>query len=125
MSIKQIIKKLVEIIKGTIKTKDDIPTVTIIENWDSLIFFFKYSLTETVTQLQTTGHATQFVIIRLKNSYQRIVQKTFYKENDTWFQVSTIVEINEKKVPEHIKAKVSDCETDITKEMELELSMEL
>ncbi len=98
-------------------------------HWDELKEFFYNFLTALKKSIKEKmrGIANAAVIVgeKIREGIVAIKHKLFYKEDDKWMEETTKREVNEDEVPPHILAKISKQEADITKEMELELSISI
>ena len=92
-----------------------IGTIAILANWDELVSFFKDLISE------------------IKNAIKKAKEKAASAatmtarllKNGRWMEETTTREIKEDEIPDFIKRKVAERETDITKEMSRELQMEI
>ena len=106
-----------------------IGTIAILANWDELVSFFKDLISEIKNAIkkakEKAASAATMTARLLKNGFVKIMHNLYYKQNGRWMEETTTREIKEDELPDFIKRKVAERETDITKEMSRELQMEI
>ncbi len=104
---------------------DLIGNVLFLSAWKHFIDWLKELVVKVNTELQGIPHAAAMFIERIEDKLVAIRHKLYYKEDEKWTEEISTRKMLESSVPENLRMKIADTESEITEEIEAELGMEL
>jgi hypothetical protein len=93
--------------------------------WDEIVNWLNDLIVEVRAALKELAHAIDVFVQRVKKAIIKFITKVYYKKQGKWIEEKTTREIPESEVPEHIRKKVQNRETNVNKEIEQELELAL
>ena len=97
--------------------------------WDEIVEWLKKlvaDLRRMFSELKKEiAHAVGAFIERIERGLAAIRHKLYYQEEGEWIEKTTTRKIRESEIPENIRRKIRNYETEVTDEVEEELELTL
>ena len=103
--------------------------ILVVAFWDEIVDWLKKLVNGLrnmfSTLKQKIAHAAGAFIERVEKKLAAIRHKLYYQEQGEWVEETTTRKIEESEIPESIRRKIRNYETEVTDEVEQELQLSL